>query len=156
MSDEYEPIENIPAIMISVDHQVSEGRIVRFSTGIAQAAPLSEINGLLDKLSAATDRQQAKCELEKAQGDLKREEKLYAQQMEDMARLDGQQQAEYERSGKRAPWAPERLTAAQQKDRENAEVSIKRRRDMIVALREHVAKVQAKASVHADSTANSH
>jgi hypothetical protein len=133
------PIENVPAIMLSFDHQVSDGRIIRFSTGIAQAARPEELNALLDKLTAAADRQEAKYRLERLANDLKREEKLYEQGTADMLRLDEEARASYQQSGRRADWSPDKLTGAQRKDRENAEVSMSRRRDMIVALREQVA-----------------
>ena len=155
MSDEFDtPIENIPAVMISVDHQVTEGRIIRFSTGLPQSASPQEFNTLLDKLAAASDRQAAREALKRLESDLKREEKLYVQQQEDLARLDGEQRAAYEMTNKRASWSPDKLTGAQIKDRQNAEVSIKRREDGIRSLREMVA--MNKAVLDAHGGANSH
>lgn len=153
MSDDFSGVD-VPAIMVSMDHQVSEGRIIRFSTGIPRDVPAPELNALLDKLSAATDRQQAKYELERLEEGVKREEKLYVQQQEDLARMDGEAAAVWART-KRTDWTPDKLTGAQLKDRENAQVSIARRRDMIVASREQIAKL--KATINApDSGANSH
>ena len=146
---------DVPAIMLSVDHQVSEGRIIRFSTGLPRDVSPGELNALLDKLAAASDRQQAKHELQRLEDGLKREEKLYVQQQEDLVRLDEEAKARYAASGRKAEWSPDKLTGAQLKDRENAEVSIQRRRDMIVASREQAAKL--KATIHAhDGGANSH
>lgn len=153
MADDFSGVD-VPAIMLSMDHQVSEGRIVRFSTGIPRDVAPSELNALLDKLAAATDRQQAKYELQRLEEGVKREEKLYVQQQEDLTRMDAEAEARWQQT-KRTPWAPDKLTGAQLKDRENAEVSIARRRDMIVASREQIAKL--KATIHApDSGANSH
>ena len=153
MADDFSGVD-VPAIMLSMDHQVSEGRIVRFSTGIPRDVPAHELNALLDKLAAATDRQQAKYELERLEDGLKREEKLYVQQQEDLVRMDEEAKARWSAT-KRTDWTPDKLTGAQLKDRENAEVSIARRRDMIFASREQLAKL--KAMVHApDSGANSH
>ena len=153
MADDFSGVD-VPAIMLSMDHQVSEGRIVRFSTGIPRDVPKAELDALLDKLAAATDRQQAKYELERLEDGLKREEKLYIQQQEDLVRMDAESESRWSAT-KRTPWTPDKLTGAQLKDRENAELSINRRRDMILASREQLAKL--KAMVHApDCGANSH
>lgn len=154
MSDDFRDV-NVPAIMLSMDHQVSQERIIRFSTGIPRDVEPRELNALLDKLSAATDRQAARYELQRLEDAAKREEKLYVQQQEDLVRMDAEREAEWSRSNKRAPWTHDKLTGSQLKDRENAEVSIARRRDMIVANREQIAKL--KATINApDSGANSH
>ena len=154
VSDDFSGVD-VPAIMLSMDHQVDDGRIIRFSTGIPRDVPVAELNALLDKLAAATDRQRAKYEIQRLEEGLKREEKLYVQQQEDLVRLDEEAKARYAAGNRRGEWSLDKLTGAQLKDRENAEVSIARRRDMILASREQVAKL--KATIHAhDGGANSH
>jgi hypothetical protein len=145
-------LDGTPAIAISYDHQVSDGRIIRFHTGCAADASQSEINGLLDKLTASTDRQAAKYELEKLAVSIAREEKLFVQQTEDMARLTLEAEAEHLASKRKGPLT---LRGAQIKDRENAEISIARRRDMIKAARDEA--IRLKAVVDAShGAANSH
>ena len=154
VSEDFSGVD-VPAIMISVDHQVSEGRIIRFSTGVPRDVSAGVLNGLLDKLAAASDRQQAKHELQRLEDGLKREEKIYVQQQEDLVRLDEEAKARYAASGRKAEWTPDKLTGAQIKDRENAEVSIARRRDTIIASREQISKLKAMIHAH-DGGANSH
>ena len=152
-SDDFGPIENIPAVMVSYDLQIAEGRIIRFNTGIAQSAPAAEWNKLLDKMTSAADRLEARHLLEQTEQRLKLEEKTYIAQQEDFVRLDAEQQAAYEKTGRRGEF---KLTGAQLKDRENAETSIKRRAEMIKDMRDHLAKLKAKAALNADGAANSH
>lgn len=145
-------LEGTPAIAISYDHQVSDGRIIRFHTGCAADASQSEINALLDKLTASTDRQAAKYELEKLAVMIEREEKLYVQQTEDMARLTMEAEAEHSASGRKGAFS---LRGAQKTDHDNAALSIARRRDMIKMNREQAARLKAVVDA-SHGAANSH
>lgn len=149
-----EPID-IPAVVVSMDHQISDGRIIRFQTGIAQDADARDYNALLDKLSAATDRQAAKYRLDDLRKKLAEEEDLYKTRMEDLTHLDASAQAEYEKQGRKAPWAPEKLPAAKLQERQQADIFIKRIRDSILAKRAEVATLTGIVS-GANGSAASH
>jgi hypothetical protein len=155
LSDEYDGVENAPAIMVSYDHQVSDGRILRFSTGVARDAEPAAINALLDKLTAATDRQAAKYELEKLKETLAQEEKFYTLRQEDLVRIDASAQAEWETSNRKAPWTADKLSATKRQERQQAEIMAQRLRDSIVANRQRV-EVLSKAVSGADRATNSH
>ena len=156
MSDEL-PIENIPAVMISYDHQISDGRILRFSTGIAQSAPPAEFDALLGKLTGAAERQEARLAAETLERQLETAEADYTQFAEKLVELEQTQETEYMRSNRKAPWGIDKLSAAQLKDREQAANSVKAQAVAVKKLRKNIDWVKSKANLDApNSRANSH
>lgn len=148
-------VEEVAAIAISYDHQIGDGRIIRFHSGVAVDAPAATLNGLLDKLTAAADRQAARYEYEALQKKLLEEEKFYAMRREDLIRIDAEAQAAYEQTGRRSPWSLDKLPADKRQLRQSIETMEKRLRDDIVADR---ARIEALAKVvnGADVATNSH
>jgi hypothetical protein len=145
---------DVPAVVVSIDHQISEGRIIRFQTGIAKDAPAAEFDALLDKLTTATDRQAAKYKIETLQAQLAEEEKLYIMRQEDLTRIDAEAQAEYERKGdRRAPWSPDKLPANKLAERKNADIFISRLRDNIKSKRSDLATLTKLVGGHANGGA---
>ena len=145
---------DVPAIAVSIDHQISDGRIIRFQTGVAQDAAPAELNALLDKLTAAMDRQAAKYKVEALTAQLAEDEKLYTLRLEDMTRIDAEAQAEYERKGdRRAPWSLDKLPAAKLSERKNADIFIGRLRDNIKEKRAEIASLTKMVSGHANGSA---
>lgn len=145
----------VTAIAVSFDHQVSEGRILRFHTGIAEDAPAEAIDRLLDKLTAAADRQAAKYRLEELRRKIAAEEKIYASRSEDLIRIDAEAQAEYEKGNRRQPWAMERMSPAKQQERNNVQVFLARARDGILEWRAEEKLLAQKVNGVAHSTADS-
>lgn len=145
---------DVPAVVVSLDHQISEGRIIRFQTGVAQGASPAELNALLDKLTAAMDRQAAKYKLEALEAQVKEDERLYVMRQEDMTRIDEEARAAYERSDRRTPWSPEKLPANKLSERNNAAIFVKRLRDGIVDKRAAIATLTKLVGGHANGAAN--
>ena len=142
MSDEFD-VENVPAIAISFDTTIDQGRIIRFQTGVAQDAPASAISALIDKLVSVADRQEARYKLQALQTQIEQEEKLYVERQEDLVRIDAEAKAQYEAGGRRAGWSPDKLPPARLQERSNADTFVKRLRDAIIAKRAEAEKVKA-------------
>lgn len=145
----------VGAIAVSYDHQISDGRILRFHVGIAEDAASEEFNALLDKLTAAGDRQAAKYQLEALQHHLKRDEKLYLAREKELIRVDAEQEAEYNASPRKMPWGPDRLTAKQKTERQQVLQNRSIAMESIVEQRNEIARLTKVVNGAAHIPANS-
>jgi hypothetical protein len=145
------PDLNVPAIGISLTHTVAENRNIVFQGFIPAAAPRAELDALLDKLFAASARQQAIATLPGLRKRLANEEKMLVRATEDIYRLDNEgiaadsvADALHATSGKRGARAVTPLQrqeeAKRQQDRANAKTTLERYRYDIERLREEIAE----------------
>ena len=146
----------VTAIAVSFDHQLSDGRILRFHTGIAEDASAEELNALLDRLTAASDRQAARYKLQALQADLVKNERMYQERAEDVIRIDAEAEAAYGRSNRKVPWSPDQLTPKQKQDRDNVAIMGKRLKEMILEQRGEIAQLQQVVNGAAHSAADRH
>jgi hypothetical protein len=92
---------------------------------------LDVINGMLDKIGKAADRQIAIYELQEARrflDDHKRTAHSLAKQREEM---DALAQARWEESNRKGDWNPEKMPAAEKQARHNVNISVERYREGI-------------------------
>ena len=137
------PVTEAPAIGISLQHQLpgransTEARSLVFQTYVPFFASEAEINGALDKIVKASERQQAKVELPMLRDKARHLRKFIARATEDMDRLDSQAALlrngwvqQHQASGRRGEFKP---SASQQTElnnsrtqRDNAKTTLER------------------------------
>lgn len=145
--------EEVGAIAISFDHQIAEGEILRFHVGVAEDAAADTIDRVLDKLTAASERQARQREVKKLQAQLKQEEELYVKNREDLVRIDAEAEAEHVRSGRRTPYSPDKMAADKRQVKQQRENMDQRIRDSVNAIKARLGTLQAVNG--ADRAANS-
>lgn len=132
----------VTAIAVSFDHQLSEGRVLRFHTGISFDATPGQLDALLDRLTAATDRQAAKYEIKKIEKELAEHEKFYVMREEELVRVDEEAAARYARSNKREAFSIEKLTGKEHSDRQNIVIMRDRLREAIIERRAELSQLK--------------
>lgn len=131
-----------PALGISVKTQASEGREIVFQTHIAQDASIVDLNALLDKMTAAADRQSAKAALITLYRDLEDHEKQLRQLEEDYSNIEANAAALWAKNGRKGDYKPNQRDAAQ---KQQVEANVKRWREVIGKLKLRIAEFEAKA-----------
>ena len=109
-------------------------REIVFQTHVDQETAASEINGLLDRLSLATDRQIARAELAEAKRQLGHEEKQVEVFESALTKLDIASQTRWESSERKGPWDPSKLPPTERQDRANTKLGVERSRGAVIAL----------------------
>lgn len=131
-------ITPVPALGISIQAAVGDGLQIVFQTHVDQATPPKELNAMLDRLTAATKRQQAKVDLVALEKNLKVNLAQLERQREDRSRIEATLST---------PDPTRRLTNKNEADlkqkREQADVNEKRMQDMIRDIQEEITKTQA-------------
>lgn len=147
-------LESTPAIGISYQVGVSETKQVVFQCFVPMDCDPAELNGALDKLRVAADRQEAHARLPKARERLAAFVKAHKRAIEDMFRLDAEREEAHkqiaQQSGdRRNPRLNAQQLAHEQKtaaDRANAEVSMKRAEGEIAELQAEIADLEQKVA----------
>lgn len=131
-----------PALGVSIKTQPNEGREIVFQTHVAQAIPSADLNTLIDKLIAASDRQSAKANLVTLRRDLTVHEKQLRQMEEDFTNIEGNAIALWKANNRKGEYKPQPRDAAQ---KQTAEGNIKRWREQIDLLKKTIAEFEEKA-----------
>jgi hypothetical protein len=150
----HEAPQATPAIGLSLTHTVAENRNIVMQAFVPFDCAPAELNGALDKMFLASERQQAKVRLPQAKKDLIRLQKAYERACEDIIRLDAEGQAAnsiadqaYEATGRRgarpSTAAMKQDEARRSADRANTETSLKRGKQDITLLQEEIAELDA-------------
>lgn len=134
-------IEPDPAIGISMEVEVSKGRRLVLQTHVARDAPIGELNGTLDKINTASDRQVAYYELDALRFQLEHDERVLKQFRDNYVLLEQTALSSWERRGKRGPVE---LSDREQKGKMEAETSIERMTTQIGAVKARIAEFEAK------------
>lgn len=92
--DDVAPKPEVAALGFSIQVDLGAGRVATMQTFIPNDMPLSALNSMLDKMTAAGDRQRAHYKIEELRRSLEMEQKLYSDAEEDVARLDSQFEAD--------------------------------------------------------------
>ena len=82
-----------PALGFSLQVDLGAGRVCTLQTHVASDCSLRDLNMMLDKMTAAGDRQRAHYKIEELERDLKQTEKEQAQHQEDLDRVDREHEA---------------------------------------------------------------
>jgi len=145
--------DEVPAIGVSISHQVAEDRNLVFQTHLAGDCSPAVLNAYLDKAFRASERQKARVRLPQAKKDLARLEKAHQRATEDILRLDAERdaaraewQAAANRSEKRNPGSTAQQRAHEQKnaaDRANALTTHNRIGEDIGLLKAEIAELEA-------------
>ena len=145
----------VPALGVSFRTILDrEGRReIVFQTHVDQETATSKLNGLLDRLSLATDRQIARAELAETKRQLEHEEKQVEVFESALTQLDIVSQTRWESSERKGPWDPSKLPPTERQDRANTKLGVERSRGAVVALRKKVAELEV--IVNGDALASS-
>jgi len=81
-------VEDVPALGVEVVSALGDTRQVKMTTYVSRDAPKAEIDGLLDKLLAAAERQEAKAKIEKLRDDIEDGSRTLQNLHDDVTRLD--------------------------------------------------------------------
>ena len=87
------PLIQAPALGFSLQVDLGAGRVCTLQTHVASDCSLRDLNMMLDKMTAAGDRQRAHYKIEELERDLKQTEKEQAQHQEDLDRVDREHEA---------------------------------------------------------------
>lgn len=120
-----------PAIGISLQVKVDNRRDLVFQTHIAQESSLEQINGLIDKVAAAADRQSARYELQQIEMELELNTKRLPRAVEDLESVDKKHAQDW--AGRQRRGDP-KLAPQQEQERRNAIAMIERIKQEIDAL----------------------
>ena len=133
------------AAAITVTAQVSTNRSIVIQTYMDRDAPLREFHGVIDKMSASIDRQEARANLEGLEAEQALEEKTLKQMEEDFLAIPVRAEAQWKAGGRKGDYRPNAQEAAQKLQAENGikrfRESIKKRAGAIAQCKATIAKV---------------
>lgn len=129
------PKDIAAAITLSV--QLSQHRSLVFQTYMPRDAGVQEFHGLLDKLGASADRQEAKGRLIDLEAELKMATKMIRQHQEDFQRIEVANEAFWK--GKKGP---PKLSPQETQARDQAKISVSRYKEEIARIEGEMAKAQ--------------
>lgn len=129
------------AVAVTMTAQISQNRSIVMQTYIPRDAEVDWYHHMLDKLSKAVDRQEAKASLEAEEANLALEEKTLKQQREDFVAIEERAQTAWEHSRKKGPWPG--LTAAEAAQKGTAATNIRRFEEAITKRKAEIAKLKA-------------
>ena len=133
--------DELPAIGISFKAVPANDREIVFQTHVAQDVSKEELNGLLDRLADACERQGAKVALVQLRKELEKHEKHVRQMGEDLVRIDEKARDEWEKSSRRGPYTMSKTDAAA---KAQATVTKARFEEEIDKIKEQIAEFEAK------------
>jgi hypothetical protein len=131
-------------------------RQIVFQTHVDQHTSLTSINAVLDKLSAAADRQIAKAELLHLEGEVDRELRNLTMFAEALEQLDARTQLQWEESGRRGSWSPAKLPPKQAAERDQTKGSLERTKSAIKLYQKRIEELKVIVGDGTPSTADCH
>jgi hypothetical protein len=134
------PDEKEIATAITLTAAVSSNRQIVMQTYMSRDAALGDYHKVIDKLSAATDRQEAKAQLEGLLAEQALEEKTLREMENEFLKIPDRAEALWQASGKKGPYKP---SPAEVTQRGQAEQGIRRFRESIVKRTAEISKCQA-------------
>src|SRR5215472_1895592 len=127
------------AVAITVTSQVAANRSIVMQTYLERDAPLGVFNTVLDKLAKASDRQEAKLQLESLQDELKKHESNLQRMIEDYQSIEARSEEQWVKRGKRGE---HKLTDAERSQKSTAKTNIERWREEIKKIQVQIAKAR--------------
>jgi hypothetical protein len=97
---------DVPAISVQLATTIGGNRSLSLTTGLRLDCTSDQLNNLLDKITAASDRQKKRFDLENTRLLLKNEEQNLHQHRQQAAAQATKFQTEYEISGRKGDWKP--------------------------------------------------
>lgn len=133
-----EPVGDV-AVAITVSVQLSEKRSIVMQTYLPRDAAGSVLNGTLDKLTKAIDRQEAKYDLLAQRENLAIEEKTRKQMVEDYKHIEVRNADEWKRRNKKGD---PQLSPNEAAQKQSAAVTIKRYDEAIAKRKADIAALE--------------
>lgn len=109
--------EDVPALGIEIVSALGDTRQVKLTTFVSRDAPKAELDGLLDKLVAAAERQEAKPKAAKLLDDIEDGERTLQNLRDDVTRLDAEHQVNLSRIDVQTKYVGDQLAALNSRDR---------------------------------------
>ena len=141
------PDEKAMACAITITTQVGSNRSIVVQTYLDRDAPLQDYNELLDKLNQATDRQEAKLQVEAMEADLVRMKVNHGKLIKDYSEIEVRAQKMWETSNKKGPFKLSEPELVQKMQSIN---TIEAGKENIARLEAEIAKVRAVANTGAN------
>jgi len=141
------PDEKAMACSITITTQVGTNRSIVVQTYLDRDAPLRDYNELLDKLNSATDRQEAKLQVESMEADLVRMEVNHAKLVKDYQEIESRAEKMWNARGKKGAF---KLSEPELVQKTQAMNTIEAGKENIARLKAEIAKVRAIANTGAD------
>ena len=134
------PDEKEIAAQVTMTAQTSSNRSIVMQTYLPRDAALGMYHGVLDKMSTAIDRQEAKANLEGLEAEQALEEKTLKAMEEDYLAVPARARAAWQASGRKGEYKP---SPQEQAQKGQAEQGIKRFRESIEKRKGAIAKCRA-------------
>jgi hypothetical protein len=131
---------DVPAISVQLSTTIGANRSLTLTTGLAMDCPVREFNELLDKLTAASDRQKKRHDLEQTRALLKNEEQNLHLHRQQLVLQENKFRAEYATSGRKGDWEPK---GGQKGVLDGLTANEKTSRERIEQLRKGIAEMEA-------------
>lgn len=128
------------AAAITVTAQISQNRSIVIQTYIPRDALIVQYHGVLDKLGASVDRQEAKYQLVGLKAELAQHEKTAKSLEEDYTGIETRSQKAWAGAGKKGA---HRLTANEEAQKSTAKTNIERYRVEIAKIKTEIGKCEA-------------
>lgn len=137
------PDEKAVAAAITITSQVGTNRSIVVQTYLDRDASLAVFNTVIDKLTKAVDRQEARLQLEALEADLARSKKNLLRASEDFQHIEARAQKAWEQRGKKGAF---RLSEAELTQKSQAVGLIERLKEEVTRLEEAIAKARGISS----------
>jgi hypothetical protein len=131
-------------------------REIVFQTHVDQDVSAETLNGLLDRLARAVERQQAVAELIEIRRGLETEIRQVATFEAALEQLDIASQTRWDEGPKNGPWNPEKLPPAERSARENTKLGIERSKGAVQYYRERIVELERMVSGDGSASATDH
>lgn len=127
------------AVAVTISTQVSSNRSIVMQTYLPRDAHISAFHETLDKLTKATDRQEAKLALEGLEKELAQHQKTRHNLVEDFLTIEVRAQAAFQSRGKRGDF---KLSPAEEAQKGTAKTNIERYDTEIKRIEAEIAKAR--------------
>lgn len=136
-----EQVETVPTIGISLQVELPGKKQLVLQSFVSRDADVSEVNGVLDKIRVASERQFAFGMLEVLKMELETQEKLAHDHAERMKIVDENMKREWDRRGKRGDY---QLSSKEQNEQRQAYATAEECKRRIAKVKQQIAEEKAK------------
>lgn len=131
------------AMVVMIAGQIGDGLNISFQTHVDQNEDASKINGVLDKVRAAIERQADKSQLEQLRRGLKKQESDLAGLLGSAAAVEKVSAVRWSSEGRRGE---HKLAPKEQQEKANLEASCEKLRELIGRIKADIAELEAKVA----------
>jgi O-methyltransferase involved in polyketide biosynthesis len=138
-TDDLDPTLDVPAISVQLSSTIGGTRSLTLTTGLPMDCKKSQLDELLDKITAASDRQKKLFDLEQTRALLKNEEQNLHQHRTQIGMQELKFEQDYNISGRKGEFRP---TASQRSVLDGLQKNVVNSSERIQQLRELIVKME--------------